>query len=67
MERAPYAEDRLKLEEIIVRADRTGAEKDIDLAIRAMARFHQKWPEACESVAAFNHSLETARAQQRKP
>jgi hypothetical protein len=67
MERTPCDEYRQVLEQIITKAAKTGADRDVDLAIRAMARFRQKWPEACESVAAFQHSLETARARKRKP
>lgn len=51
----------MKLEEIITRAARTGTDKNVDLAKRAMARFREKWPEACATVEAFRFSLEVAK------
>jgi len=39
---APYADDRMKPEEIIIRATRTKAPKEVDLAKRALARFREK-------------------------
>lgn len=56
---APFAGDRQKLEEIIIRASRTKTPRDIDLARRSLSRFREKWPEAAGAVAAFSHVLDS--------
>jgi hypothetical protein len=59
---APWAEDRQKLEAIVIKATRTKAARDLDLARRALARFREKWPEGAGGVAAFAHALDALKA-----
>lgn len=64
MATVPHAEDRMKLEKLVIRAAQTKAAKDIDLASRALARFRENWPEGAGGVAAFAQALDNLTAPQ---